>query len=1475
MIKSLRIFHTPSPRVFAATSTIALALGSISIIGPGPLAPQAAAVSGFTGGIRDKTGVVEKGDQMTSDLPAGSCRVAAAGETTSTEGSAESGSQAGFTWNTLEPVADSPDKTLWGLSVAFDGSKDRTFADWGFSNTGDLKDVLDTGQVSSTDAGQTFIGKDVTHKADENIEIDTPDPRSRLRSLNLYADLTDEKVKQFASATADNPVRYAWQSNYKKDNHYGSAYATQGDSAFFQATVNPWPSENSECAPITATWEDFEKHVIVPGEETKVGKINVPAVQNGGEDDSMSRMIVEAYDGNGEFIGTTDTAASGGEQLLRVDEKTGDIFFTWPEYRGTDQVTDKNVNFSVLAKPRSVNQLQAATEHNNDGNGKTFDSSNSLDRYSKANVIDSKAFSLDDTEYHDPKYDKTDASIISGVDSATGPLATEPQKVKFNQVPDLIKDLAKKKGDGGFEAKVSLDEKYVYEGWTVEMDEDYNVTVTAPENPRPGTFARPVVTVEYSNGSTDKLELLVVVDPNNTQVTDLVRPSLTKGTIGDELTAQVGTKSIMKGHNPVHPAKFEIDPESVPDGWTVEVDETGKITAKADDTVAPGTVITPKVKATYPDQTTDEIETQFQANLDIKVPDYDTVTGQPQASVSLMPEVPESGLSGNTTDKAPVRYTLKDGTTTTTVTDDSGTWDVSIDENTGEITTTIPKTAPEGYKLDVPVLAHYDNTAAPYEIKGTVVVLKGNLEATYSVETTGPGDAVEHTASDVPDGSTFSFNNDPSQNGWEYSIDPDTGVVSATPPADAKPGDKNTITVTVTTPNGQVATAPVTTVVKLTDKWETDLTYPVVTVYPGESVTLPGKFTNPNGANVAQDNPYTLGDLPEDWEASIDNNGQITATAPADAQSGDLAEIPVTVTYADGSTDTAIAVVNVVDVPTREVPFDVEYKYDNTLPAGDYKVETEGKPGAEKQNKDGSWEETTAPVNEVVVVGTKPAEAAENVTWTVPIQYPTEIRENPKLKPGETRVIQEGENGEKTYTAKFTAQGDEAQVAEEEVTKESTPRIVEYGPGLAPSELVTTTENPVPFETKVIFDDTLDAGEQVVDQQGKTGTEIITSTQKIVDGKPSGDPVVETKRTAEPTEQIIRVGTKTTGETTSTYEKDVPFETEIVFDNTMDAGTQEVVQEGQPGKDKVTTIQTIENSKVTGTESKTERVTEPVKQVIKVGTKDKPASTEFEWTEKTPFEVEVRVNPNLQPGETKVVQEGKQGEVKHTVKVNAENGEISTEDNSEKVSDPVKHIVEVGPDSQHETNLTDKHTESTPFDTVIEYDPNLGVGEVVEDQAGAFGEKEVTKTWKLKDGVPQGDPETSEEVVKEPQPRKLRVGTKCACDDTPNTPTDNPTDTPNTPTDNPTGTSTTPAGNPTEPQTPAPSKNAQPSQPDNQDTSPKTPDSEEKDDSNKSQTSNNLASTGANILGIVALGLALIVGAVLLLRSRRNRGENS
>ncbi|WP_080720421.1 G5 domain-containing protein [Corynebacterium jeikeium] len=1360
----------------AALSAITLALGSLSIFAPSDFAPEATAAT-FTGGIRDKSGAVEKDAQKASDLPAGSCTVSE---------STPQGSQAGFSWNTSEPSATSPNKKAWGLSVSFDNSKDRTFADWNFTNSGLMGGYLNTGQVESTNVGQTFLGNNVTHKADEALMIDGS---RQQRNLNLNAELTDAEVKQFAEATAANPVRYAWQGTYTKENVNGLK-ATQGDNAAFAATVNPWPSENIECNPITVSWENFEKHVIVPGEETKVGKINVPAVQNGGTDDSMSRMVVEAYDGNGQFIGTTDPAASGGTKNLRIDEATGDIYFTWPEYRGTDLATDKNVNFSVLAKPRSVDQLQAAAENNNFGGGNSFDSSNSLTRYNKANVIDSKAFSLDDTEYHSPKYDKTDASIISGVDSATGPLATEPQKVTFTQTPDLIKELAKKKGDNGFEAKVELDEKYVYDGWSVDIDDDYNVTVTAPENPKPGSFARPKITVEYSNGSTDELELFVVVDPNNTQVTDLVRPGLSKGKLNEDITAQVGTKSIMKGHQPVHPAKFEIDPSTVPDGWAVTVDKTGKVTAKADDTVAPGTIITPKVKATYPDQTTDEIEVQFQAIVDIKIPTYDTVTGQPNASVSLTPEIPERGLSGNTTDEAPTRYTFEDGTNQTTLTSKDGkTWTVYVDEKTGEITTTIPKGAQEGDILNVPVQAHYSDEGKqkPQTVVGTVVVIKGDIKANYNVQTTAPGQEVKHQVEDAPDGSTFSFGRKDGKpvltqevNGWKYTIDPKTGEVSSTPPADAKPGDKNTVAVTVNAPGGLTTQTPVTTVVKLTNNWEAEPVVPSQTVYPGGTATSPISVEKPEGINLDKDKPYAIdpegleptGENNEfgnptykvktangDWIVGLDDKGNVISTAPETAKPGDKIDVPVIVTYEDGSKDNTTATVNVIDVPKREVPFDVEYKYDDTIPAGEYEVETEGVPGEEKMKKDGTWERTEEPKNEVVVIGTKPAESAKDVKWTVPIPYSTEVRENPDLKPGETRVVQEGENGEKTYTAKFTAKGSKAQVAEEETTKEAKPRIIEYGPGLAPSELVTKTEKPIPFTTKVVFDDTLAAGEQKIDQKGELGTEVETSTQKFVDGKPSGDPVVTSERTKEPTEQIIRVGTKTTGENTETYKAEAPYKVVVKYDPNMPAGESKVTTKGEPGEKTVTIKRDIVNSKP-GEPQITEEITkQPVDEVITVGTKPSEASEKVTWTAQVPFDVETRPNPELKPGEIKVVRKGVPGEKTYTADFTAKGDQATVTPEEKQTKDPVNEIIEYGPAAE-DTSVVTKVEKPVPFETEIVFDDSLEEGKQVVDQQGELGTEVVTSTQKIKDGKPDGEPTVTTEQTKAPKNAKIRVGTK-------------------------------------------------------------------------------------------------------------------
>ena len=176
MAGSSRRFRKSTSTGIAASSIIALALGGVSVVAPGPLAPYAAAAE-FTGGIRDKSGAVEKDAQKASDLPAGSCVVSE---------STPEGSQAGFRWYTSEPSATSPNKKAWGLSVSFDNSKDRTFADWSFTSGGNMGRYLDAAQIPATDAGQTFGGKVVTHKADEILGITASGPQ---RNLNLYAKL--------------------------------------------------------------------------------------------------------------------------------------------------------------------------------------------------------------------------------------------------------------------------------------------------------------------------------------------------------------------------------------------------------------------------------------------------------------------------------------------------------------------------------------------------------------------------------------------------------------------------------------------------------------------------------------------------------------------------------------------------------------------------------------------------------------------------------------------------------------------------------------------------------------------------------------------------------------------------------------------------------------------------------------------------------------------------------------------------------------------------------------------------------------------------------------------------------------------------------------------------------------------------------------------------------------------------------------
>ena len=134
-------------------------------------------------------------------------------------------------------------------------------------------------------------------------------------------------------------------------------------------------------------------------------------------------------------------------------------------------------------------------------------------------------------------------------------MTSEPQEVVFEQVGDMIADLIKPESEGGAGATVELDTDHVYDGWEAEFvkpnEGDYDVRVTAPAGATPGTFAQPRVVVTYTNGTKDVLPLLTVVNPNDTQTTD-VEYSVQVGVQGKKLEARPTLRRILGKLSLIH-----------------------------------------------------------------------------------------------------------------------------------------------------------------------------------------------------------------------------------------------------------------------------------------------------------------------------------------------------------------------------------------------------------------------------------------------------------------------------------------------------------------------------------------------------------------------------------------------------------------------------------------------------------------------------------------------------------------------------------------------------------------------------------------------------------------------------------------------------------------------------------------------------------------------------------------------------------
>ncbi|WP_076460452.1 Rib/alpha-like domain-containing protein [Limosilactobacillus caccae] len=149
------------------------------------------------------------------------------------------------------------------------------------------------------------------------------------------------------------------------------------------------------------------------------------------------------------------------------------------------------------------------------------------------------------------------------------------------------------------------------------------------------------------------------------------------------------------------------------------------------------------------------------------------------------------------------------------------------------------------------------------------------------------------------------------------TVNPTTGEITYTVPADATPGQSIAIPVTVNYPDKSSEPATATVKVTAPEETKTDAeaytpAYPSVSTTVNHSATSTPTFTGEDGkpATNVPVKSYELGDVKPEVAASIDpTTGVITVNPTA---KGDY-EVPVTITYNDGSQDNVVVSVHVTN----------------------------------------------------------------------------------------------------------------------------------------------------------------------------------------------------------------------------------------------------------------------------------------------------------------------------------------------------------------------------------------------------------------------------------------------------------------------------------------------------------------------------------------------------------------------------------
>ena len=1057
----------------------------------------------------------------------------------------------GLEFNIKNPSKTSPSKTEYGYQITIDKKTgQRTYTKIYVTDSGNLP--VDKGNKKMMSEGDKLTPEspDVTYKPNENTGIAAS--RSQ-RNLNYEA--SEETLKHINNKD-NSSTSFGMKDNYTQDNPRVKFF---GGNFALGYKVNPWPNENDKLEELKLNKNKYnpnKKH-FVQGQDIDTG-IKVDNIDDSARERLVGQVynpingkVIEgakAYiDEEGKVKIKMPAGAVNADGTINKDSD----FYKNPELRG---LTSFDVKF--FARPRTAEEFKkiansgdeldkgtyvgtgaGTAEINHKGNKVTIDKQG-IDRYDHYNLIGDFSLQLDDTRYYDqdfidqdkkPTKENMTSSIRPGtefqVEMYTPNNPTDHQKTGDDMNEALKQGQASGKLDTQFLEKKNREiadklgvkyedfiakDEYKEKRWNLVTSKDdiAKFKIVAPKNAKGGDFVALSVEYTYTNGSKDVQKFIFVVQDSTYN-----RPEY-DSSVDFPTEEQSSPAKVVEDEKKTSPNSYslpdtlEADKENAGNkivkddkgnSWTVSIDkDTGKVTAKplAGGKFNGGEKLQVLVVAHYVDEDEPGKDITEETVAEFYIKERANMTARYNAKAGKAGDKLSSDVILNTEDhynRRPTKYTLESNT----YTDDKGnTWNVSINETTGQVTATVPNAAEgksiDGALLNVPVTAHY------YDTDGTE---KGTRKV--EVQFVGSGTKGTHKyKEELP--FEVEVRKDPSleKGEWKYATDDEGNELK---------GEKGEQERTLTIENSKV----------------TNTSEPTVTKKAKNAVVLVGEGTNDGTHEITEKK-----ELPFETRYEYDENleagqRQETGGTPGEQERTNTLVIKdgkVTETKEGEFKTTKKPVDKVIKIGIKpivkkvEKPFETEYIYDENVEVGKEEEVTPGEKGKvtittsydKDQNKLVTKEEKKDPVKRVVKVGIKPVVKEEE------IPHNTEYKHNPELKAGEIKKIKDGTPGKVTITTTFNKETGKLETKVERT--EPTNAEYQYG---SKTDGKVKVESDLPFEVEIIKDPEMEAGKTETVQEGKLGKKETTITLEN-----SKEVSREDKVTERPVKKIVKVGTK-------------------------------------------------------------------------------------------------------------------------------------------------------------------------------------------------------------------------------------------------------------------------------------------------------------------------------------------------------------